>query len=471
MIQVITIGCRLNQSEGEQLKRLPLTVYREHLPQMSTDEYEGKKKKISVYISGLFLESGKREAGSDNHICIVNTCAVTREAVSTSWKMIRRQIKNLKSEMLNSVQHLDSKLIVTGCLATLEREKMLAMSGIDAVLTQEEKVSLLEKKPLMDTDKKERELNSICASSVAYLPSRSRPVIKIQDGCANECSFCVARVIRGRPKSVVPQIIIDEINRLTDLGYQEVVFTGLNLGCYGKDIGYSLTQLIQSLPTNTYRVRLSSLEPDTITDELLDPALYVQGRGRLCRHLHIPLQSGDNRTLKLMQRKYTRDSYRQLIEKIISKIPGINIGTDVIVGFPQEDESAFRNTLNLIEELPFGYLHVFPYSSRPGTESAKLQDTVNIEKKKERVRILRQIADKKKRLFRERFKQSVLEVLVEESRKQNAEKRRYNGIDSDKICENLRPMLHQNGLTDNYIRVTIPQHGTYHKGQLYKLVV
>jgi len=415
MIQVITIGCRLNQSEGEQLKRLPLTAFR--INNSSEQRVAGSEEFNSTSILSTHYSLL-------NHICIVNTCAVTREAVSTSWKMIRRQIKNSKPKTQNS------KLIVTGCLVTLEREKMLAMSGIDAVLTQEEKVSLLEKK-LGDAE---------LSSAPCIIPSRSRPVIKIQDGCANECSFCVARVIRGRPKSVAPQIIIDEINRVTNLGYQEVVLTGLNLGRYGKDIGYSLTQLIQSLPTNSYRVRLSSTEPDTITDELLD----LWRTKRLCRHLHIPLQSGDNRILKLMQRKYCRESYIELIEKVISKIPGINIGTDVIVGFPQEDETALKNTINLIEKLPFGYLHVFPYSSRPGTEARKLLDTVNVEKKKERVRILREIADKKKQVFRERFKGSVLEVLVEEN---------------------------QNGLTDNYIRVTIPQHGNYYKGQLYKLVV
>ncbi len=404
MVQVINIGCRLNQTEGEQLKHLP--------PALLGEEVE-----------------------SDNHICFINTCAVTREAVSTSWKMIRRQIKNSKLKFATAGQN--SKLIVTGCLATLEREKMLATPGIDAVLTQEEKVSLLEKK-LGDVG--DPELDSGQGSAPACIPSRSRPVIKIQDGCANVCSFCVARIIRGSPKSVAPQIIIDEINRLTNLGYQEVVFTGLNLGCYGKDISYSLTQLIQSLPTNSYRVRLSSLEPDTITDELLD----LWKIKRLCRHLHIPLQSGDDRILKMMRRKYSTDDYRQLIEKVISKIPGINIGTDVMVGFPEENETAFKNTLNLVEEMPFGYLHVFPYSSRPGTESAKLLDTVNIEKKKERVRILREIADKKKRLFRERFNQSVLEVLVEKN---------------------------QNGLTDNYIHVIIPQHSDFHKGQLYKLTV
>jgi threonylcarbamoyladenosine tRNA methylthiotransferase MtaB len=192
------------------------------------------------------------------------------------------------------------------------------------------------------------------------------------------------------------------------------------------------------------RIRLSSLEPDTITDELLTVCFPLMTDARLCRHFHIPLQSGDNRILELMRRKYTVDEYRRLIDKIISDIPEINIGTDIIVGFPEEDETAFNNTVKLVEETPFGYLHVFPYSARPQTDAAKIPETVETNVKKERVRILRKITEKKRQLFRDKFTGSSLGVVVE-SRGQ--------------------------GLTDNYIRVTLSGNEKYQKGQLYNLII
>jgi threonylcarbamoyladenosine tRNA methylthiotransferase MtaB len=389
MIKVITVGCRLNQAEGDQLLRVP---------------------------TGAQFGNSVINNGSQVHI--INTCAVTKEAVRTSWKMIRRSLKS-------KIKNQKSKLIVTGCLTTIEREKLLNTPGIDLVITQDEKVALLRNEPPLEN---------------IINPKRSRPVVKVQDGCPNDCSFCIARIIRGKPKSVTQDEIRLEIARLVNLGYQEIVLTGLNLGYYGIDFGSSLTQLLKSIPDRAFRIRLSSIEPDTITDELLE----LWSSKRLCRHLHVPLQSGDSRILKLMHRKYTPDDYSRLIDKIISSIDGVNIGADIIVGFPYEDESAFLNTLKLARELPFGYLHIFPYSPRPWTEAAKLPDTVAPDVKKERVHILREIALKKKAEFVKKFIGNNLEILVED-----------NNI----------------GISDNYIRVPGPSDGNYKKGQLYNLTV
>jgi len=392
MVKVITVGCRLNQAEGDRLTDLKIERLKDY--------------KISN------LEPDNLEF---SNLVIVNTCAVTHQAARTSWKMIRRTINS-------KIENQNTKLIVTGCLASLERDKLLNTPGIDAVIAQQDKITLLDN-------------IQYPTPNIHYASARSRPVVKIQDGCPNECSFCIARIIRGRPKSVPTDTIIEEINHYINLGYQEIVLTGLNLGCYGIDNGSSLTKLIKSLNNTTYRVRLSSIEPDTITDELLNLWQTV----RLCRHLHIPLQSGDDRLLKLMRRKYTVGDFCKLVDKIVAKISGINIGTDIIVGFPYEDESIFNNTLKLVEKLPFGYLHVFPYSCRNGTESAKFPDTVPNSVKKERVRILREVAVKKKQTFRQRFINTDLEVLVED-----------NNI----------------GLSDNYIRIQLPQSSNYQKGQL-----
>lgn len=399
MVKVITVGCRLNQAEGERLTHIPTTAYH-------------------------------TIADSNAQVYIINTCAVTREATRRSWKMIKRCIK-----LQSASGGQNSKLFVTGCLATLELEKMLNTPGIDGVITHTEKTKLLENQRFSKTA-----MVHLRRTMAISKEGRSRPVIKIQDGCPNECSFCIARTIRGKPKSLIPEKINAEILDLARLGYKEIVLTGLNLGYYGRDIDSSLIQLLKSFNLDDGRIRLSSIESDTITDELLD--LFKEKR--LCRHLHIPLQSGDNRILKLMRRKYTADSYRNLINKILEKISGINIGTDIIVGFPYEDETAFTNSLKLIEKLPFGYLHVFPYSPRPGTEANKLPDTVKASDKKERVRILREVSLKKKHKFRQKFIGKSLETLVEE-----------NNI----------------GITDNYIRVRLPQNENYEKGQLYLLEI
>lgn len=384
MVKVITIGCRLNQAEGDQLHS-SLTI--DHRP-LTTD-----------------------------NLIIINTCAVTQSAVKTSWKKIRYYIKNSKLKIPNL------KLIVTGCLASLQRDKLLNVSGIDMVLTQDEKTSLL-----------------TTVDDNLWTIDRTRPIIKIQDGCPNDCSFCIARIIRGRPKSVPIEVINKEINHYTNLGYQEIVLTGLNLGCYGIDNNTSLINLLQSLNMDSFRIRLSSIEPDTINEELLN--LFKSKR--LCRHLHIPLQSGDDRVLQIMRRKYNVCDFQKLIDKILSKIPGINIGSDIIVGFPNEDETAFNNTLKLIQELPLGYLHVFPYSTRPGTEAAKLPDKIPSSVKKQRVRLLREISQKKNQLFQKRFINAELEVLVEDA--------------------NM-------GITDNYIRIRLPPNKNYQKGKLYPLPI
>lgn len=424
MVKVITVGCRLNQAEGDQLSYLNSKRDSELSHVLATGQDSGRNSKLIV---------------------IVNTCAVTQEAVRTSWKKIRYYINSKRDPEFSSGQN--SKLIVTGCLATLERTKMLNTPGIDMVLTQDEKTSLLNN--FQFTSCAQSHIGNFQLNS-----ERSRPIIKIQDGCPNECSFCIARIIRGTPKSVPIEAIIKKINQYIKLGYQEVVLTGLNLGCYGINNGLLLSRGLQfifdSLLSTDLRIRLSSIEPDTITDELLN--LFKSKR--LCRHLHIPLQSGDDQILKLMRRKYNSSQYRKLIDKIISKVPGINIGTDIIVGFPYEDESSFNNTLKLVQEVPFGYLHVFPYSTRPGTASAKLPDNVPKSVKKERVRILRELAEKKKQLFKERFiarnsdatscVNTKLEVLVED--------------------ENV-------GITDNYIRILLPPNKNYQKGKLYTLPI
>ncbi len=382
---VKTVGCRLNQAEGDLLINYP---------------FETLKKPIFI----------------------VNTCAVTQEAVRTSWKIIRRTMRDKPKK---------AWLIVTGCLASVERDKLMECEGIDLVLSQNEKSAFLTK------------LFQLGDYPYAQI-TRSRPLLKVQDGCNNHCSFCIACLIRGPVKSTPIRIVLQQISQLINYGYQEIVLTGLNLGCYGQDQNYSLNELLKSLPNGNYRLRLSSLQPETITDELIETLQRLMHQGRLCRHLHIPLQSGDERILQLMNRHYTIKDYCHLINKIITKIPEINIGTDIIVGFPTEDQQSFEKTVQIVNQLPFGYLHIFPYSVRHGTAAATLPDNVSRQEKKERVFQLRLLSRKKAIAYQSKFNQKYLKILAEEQNR---------------------------GLSDNYLRLPLAKDKRYQKGKIYEILV
>lgn len=298
---VVTIGCRLNQSEGDGLRTLL--------------QNQGNRVVTKV---DWELENTEGVAEDDfvEHpldTCIINTCAVTERATRTSIKWIRR-MAGFKPK---------PRLIVTGCLAQVSAERLKIIPGVDEVITQMAKVKLIEK--------------------CSILPSRNRAFLKIQDGCVNRCSYCLPAQIRGDPVSKPIPMIEQEVKVLVANGYQEIVLVGLNLGSYGFDLGQSLFELLVKLSkvSGEFRIRLGCLEPDGFDDRILERFEEF----RLCRHLHIPLQSGDDKILGLMQRKYTSIEYQSLIYKIVERIPDINLGADLITGFPEDDESSFNHTL------------------------------------------------------------------------------------------------------------------------------
>ncbi|MEO0091258.1 MAG: MiaB/RimO family radical SAM methylthiotransferase [candidate division WOR-3 bacterium] len=429
-VSVINIGCRLNQAEGDQLKLL-LT-------------YLCRKQNAETGCLKTILSS-------DKELQIINTCAVTAQAARTSFKHIKRAIKKSNRQV-----------VVTGCLASIAKDKLMSLSGVDAVITQDEKVRLLEDS-----------LINLPDSRFSILPNRTRPIVKIQDGCPNECSFCIVRLIRGKPKSRPLQSILNEISHLVNLGYKEIVLTGLNLGAYGNDFPnkVSLVSLLKSLPDNSCRFRLSSIEPDTLIASslygLADAFYDLWTSKRLCRHLHIPLQSGDNNILKLMRRKYTVEEYCKLIDTVYTKIPDVNIGTDIIVGFPNEDNKAFENTIKIVESLPFGYLHIFPYSHRPQTPASNLPDNVPRKVKKERVNILRDISKKKATAFRNRFINRELEFLIESTAYQLCESQCLE--ENDKFSSQRKTTV--TAISDNYIKLTLPKTLHYQPGNLYRIKI
>ncbi|MBN1548954.1 MAG: MiaB/RimO family radical SAM methylthiotransferase, partial [Syntrophaceae bacterium] len=307
-----------------------------------------------------------------------------------------------------------------GCYAQVAPEEIAAMPEVSLILGTDEKMTLPERIEVMAAGPCRlqvgdvglvREMNFRAASS---FPGHTRAFLKIQDGCDAWCSYCIVPHARGRSRSLPPERVLDEIRRLGDAGYREVVLTGIHLGVYGKDLKApsSLLDILkivnQERPLE--RIRLSSLEPGEVTNELIE---LVGGSQVICPHFHIPLQSGDDDVLKAMRRTYDRGFFRDLIEKIRTKLPRAAIGVDIMTGFPGEDEAAFQNTYKLIATLPVTYLHVFPYSRRPGTPAATMQGQVGEKIKKERAEALRVLGEQKKMTFSRSFVGTEMTVLVE----------------------------------------------------------
>jgi threonylcarbamoyladenosine tRNA methylthiotransferase MtaB len=270
--------------------------------------------------------------------------------------------------------------------------------------------------------------------------SRTRPFIKIQDGCNAFCTYCIVPHARGRSRSLPMEQVLDQVRSIAKLGYREVVLTGIHIGCYGQDLapGTCLYDLLRRILQEGAidRVRVSSIEPAELSDAIIDLAVADEHRpSRLCRHFHIPLQSGDDRILERMHRPYSRDDFRNRVNTIIHRLAEAAIGVDTLIGFPGETDAAFDQTYELIASLPVAYLHVFPFSPRKGTPAYSYENQVPVQTIKERCQRMRRLGAQKRRSFYERCVGRTVTVLVEETR--------------DKKDGRLR------GLTDNYIPVRL----------------
>jgi threonylcarbamoyladenosine tRNA methylthiotransferase MtaB len=273
---------------------------------------------------------------------------------------------------------------------------------------------------------------------------RTRAFLKVQDGCNYRCSFCIVPDVRGGNRSQPPDRILEEIRRLHGAGFPEVVLTGIHLGTYGRDLRppMSLSELCQQIAAlpEAPRIRLSSLDPHEVKPDLIR---LLAESPRFCRHLHLPLQSGDERLLRRMRRGHTAAQFRDLVERLVAEVPGIAVSGDVIVGFPGEDDRAFQETYDLLGALPIAGMHVFSYSRRPGTDAAGYPDQVPRRVRAERSRVLRSLVARKGQAFRRRFLGETLEVVV---------------LDRDGPDGLLE------GLTDNYLRVWFAGHAALRGG-------
>ena len=382
-----TLGCRLNQAETSVLES-----------RLRRDGYE-------------VVEFGK-----PTDLLVVNTCSVTEEAERTCRYVIRKTLKHSP----------DAFVAVTGCYAQTGAQELKTIPGIDLIVGNQFKWDLprflppqqsLHKQPtpgVFHSKTIDREDFTLpCFGE----PDSTRALLKIQDGCNVMCSFCLIPFARGHERSRILDDLLHEAEALAAAGYQEVVLTGVNIGQYNHK-GVDFVGLIDRLETITgiRRIRISSIEPTTVTRDLLS---HMASSTKLCPYLHIPLQSGDDRILLAMNRPYGVEQFTSLIERAVSTIPGLGLGTDLMVGFPGESEAAFRHTMELVRRLPFSYFHVFTYSKRPGTAAAKLHDEVPIEIARRRAKNLTELSRQKRVAFAQRWIGATIPVLFESGETEN----------------------------------------------------
>ena len=405
--KIVTLGCKVNQYESACLEE-----------KLLKDGWHRAKK-------GQFAD-----------LVIINTCIVTQKASHQSRQEIRRAVR----------ENPGARLVATGCYAQVYPEELLKIDGLNIIVGNrgKEQIPELIKDVVKDVSLSDKILHvqefskkeSFSCIAIGPFFERSRAFLKIQDGCESFCSYCIVPYARGPYRSMTIKDVLISIEQIIDKGYKEVVLTGIHLGKYGIDQEMSLELLLKEIGRQKYpiRIRLSSIEPHEISKELLE---RIFKEDWICKHLHIPLQSGDNRILKRMNRRYRREDFYRLIMDIHNRAPFMGLGTDVMVGFPGETWSAHQNTLSLIKDLPISYLHVFPYSDRPKTAAFHFREKIPPQVIKERARDMRELGGEKKKEFLNRCRGQIFHAIVES---------RYN----DGLFK---------GVTENYINVIFPYRG------------
>jgi threonylcarbamoyladenosine tRNA methylthiotransferase MtaB len=399
-----TLGCRLNQVDTQLLQ-------------------------------GALEARGFREAGEGDaaDVVVINTCTVTARAEASDRQAVRRL----------SRAHPGARVVVTGCWAQTDPQAVAALPGVDLVAGNGEKHRLPDALQALLAGAPAGRIQVGDVSRARTIPiaapvrrsGRSRAFVKVQEGCAHRCAFCIVPRARGASRSLEPGAAVDHVRAMVDAGHLDVTLTGVDLGSYGADLTprTSLAALLRALVdvAGLRWIRLSSLLPAYFTPALLD----VLGSETIAPHFHVPLQSGSDRILRRMRRPYTAAMYARLVERLARLRPGLGLGADVIVGHPGEGEADFDETMALVNDLPFSYLHVFPYSDRAGTEAAAMPDRADSQTASRRSRLLRETARRKNRVFREALVGSIQDALVLETR------------------DTAGRLV---GLTGNYVEVALP---------------
>ncbi|MGO0122664.1 tRNA (N(6)-L-threonylcarbamoyladenosine(37)-C(2))-methylthiotransferase MtaB [Desulfothermobacter acidiphilus] len=361
-------------------------------------------------LAALFVRCGYQVVpfGEPAEVYAINTCLVTRTAAQKSRQVVRKVAQRYPQALI----------VVTGCYAQLLPQELALLPGVRVV------AGLSHRRLLPDLVEEARssgrqlvavgELPAVFENLTALPEGRTRALLKVQEGCRDFCTYCIVPYARGPCRSRPPEAVLEEARRLLRSGMMELVLTGTHLGLYGQDLSpsLSLSQLIRrllDLPA-LRRLRLSSIEPLEVTEELIE---LLRGEARFCPHLHLPLQSGDDSILRRMGRRYTTDQYRELVHRLRRAVPGLAITTDVLVGFPGETEAAFNRTESLLRELQLSGLHVFPYSPRPGTPAAGFSGQLPRSEIKRRVDRLLLLGEELRQRYAERFLGREVDVLLE----------------------------------------------------------
>lgn len=359
-----TLGCKLNFSETSTIAR-----QLSNAGFVKTDFHKG----ADVYV--------------------INTCSVTENADKKCTKVVKEAKKYNPS----------SRIVIIGCYAQLKPEEISNIKGVDMVLGAAEKFNLVEHILLLETVEKPivfnnpiKDLNTFVAGYSAG--DRTRSFMKIQDGCDYFCTFCTIPLARGKSRSQTIENTVKTAVEIAESGIKEIVITGVNIGDFGAESDETFFELIQKLDevNGIERYRISSIEPNLVTDEIIE---FVSNSKKFVPHFHIPLQSGSDEILGKMRRKYKSDLYLKKVQKIKKTMPHCCIGVDVIVGFPGETEELFNKSYQFIKSLDISYLHVFPYSERPNTGAIKIQGKISEADKNKRVKILRELSEKKRHEF------------------------------------------------------------------------
>ena len=358
-------------------------------------------------------------------IYVLNTCSVTDNADKEARKLIRQAKR----------KNPNAQIAVIGCYAQLMPDQIAKIDGVNLVIGTENKFNVLTELDLLNLNSETKIIRNKIEDVNAFTPSyssndRTRTYLKVQDGCDYTCSFCTIPLARGRSRSDTISNTIKIANQAIRSGAREIVLTGVNIGDYGKNNKESFIELIKRLDTLAVeRIRISSIEPNLLTKEIID---FCAESKKFMPHFHIPLQSGSNKILKLMRRRYTSSQYAESISLIRQLIPDASIGVDVIVGFPGESNEDFMETFNFIESLDISYLHVFTYSERKNTDAANFKKSVDKKTRAHRSLILRRLSEKKLSNFYDQFIGTKRVVL----------------FDNKKNNQIL-------GYTDNYIKVAV----------------
>ncbi|HEX9747332.1 MAG TPA: tRNA (N(6)-L-threonylcarbamoyladenosine(37)-C(2))-methylthiotransferase MtaB [Methylomirabilota bacterium] len=401
-VALATLGCRLNQVESQEIGAL----------------LEGRGFRVV-------------EPGAPAQVYVINTCTVTGRADFSDRQLIRRIAR----------ENPEAYLVVTGCYAQTDPEAAAAIAGVDLVVGNQEKYRLPEL--LGSLTKRARPAVAVgdigAAREVPIVPfarmaGRSRAFVKIQDGCQHRCAFCIVPAARGRSRSQEAKVVLDQVRALAAAGHLDVTLTGVDIGHYGRDLypRTTLAALLRELAEveGLRWLRLSSVLPSYFTPELVDAVTTLPV---MAPHLHLPLQSGSDRVLRLMRRPYHTGMYRALVDRLAAAVPGLGLGADVIVGHPGETEEDFEATMRFVEALPFSSLHVFSYSDRKGTEAARRPGHVTGPAIRERSRRLRRLGAEKSLAFRRGLVGRRRDAVVLDARD------RRTGLLA--------------GLTDNYVEV------------------